>query len=128
MKSLEIVNNTIVKQQTIEVKGNNRLHSIFVDDIRIAGVKWNDSPDANYISDKLNTHSRVISIENLQKIKADLEVLKILKKYLYIVDNQIPRTDDYFESLESDLDEMQDDENCDDFHKVKQWLEENEDE
>ena len=64
--------------------------------------------------------------ENLEQIKADLEVLEILKKYLYIVENQIPRTDDYFEVLESDLDEMQDDENCDDFHKVKQWLEENE--
>ena len=59
-------------------------------------------------------------------IKQDLEVLEILKKYLYIVENQIPRTDDYFEILESDLDEMQDDENCDDFHRVKQWLEENE--
>lgn len=56
-------------------------------------------------------------------IKQDLEVLVILKKYLYIVENQIPRTDDYFEMLESDLDEMQDDENCDDFKKVKQWLE-----
>ena len=61
-------------------------------------------------------------------IKQDLEVLEILKKYLYIVENQIPRTDDYFEVLETDLDEMQDDENCDDFHKVKQWLEENENE
>lgn len=58
-----------------------------------------------------------------EQIKKDLEVLEILKKYLYIVENQIPRTDDYFEILESDLDEMQDDENCDDFHKVKQWLE-----
>ena len=62
---------------------------------------------------------------NYNKIKQDLEVLDILKKYLYIVEKQIPRTDDYFEILESDLDEMQDDENCDDFHKVKQWLEEN---
>lgn len=63
---------------------------------------------------------------DLEVIKQDLEVLEILKKYLYIVEKQIPRTDDYFEILESDLDEMQDDENCDDFHKVKQWLEENE--
>lgn len=62
------------------------------------------------------------------KIQQSLEVLEILKKYLYIVENQIPRTDDYFEVLETDLDEMQDDENCDDFHKVKQWLEENENE
>lgn len=82
MKSLEIVNNTIVKQQTIEVKGNDRLPSIFVDDIRIAGVKWNDSPDANYISAKLNTHSRVISMENLEQIKQDLEILEILRKHL----------------------------------------------
>ena len=59
-------------------------------------------------------------------IKQDLEILAILKKYLYIVKNQIPRMDDYFEILESDLDEMQDDENCDDFKKVKQWLEANE--
>ena len=64
--------------------------------------------------------------KSFKKIKKDLEVLEILKKYLYIVENQIPRTDDYFEILESDLDEMQDDENCDDFHRVKQWLEENE--
>lgn len=128
MKSLEIVNNTIVKQQTIEIKGTDRLPSIFVDDIRIAGVKWNDSPNVGYITAKLNIHSRVISVENLETIKQDLEVLEILKKYLYIVEKQIPRTDDYFEILESDLDEMQDDENCDDFHKVKQWLEDNENE
>ena len=128
MKSLEIVNNTIVKQQTIEIKGTDRLPSIFVDDIRIAGVKWNDSPNVGYITAKLNIHSRVISVENLETIKQDLEVLEILKKYLYIVEKQIPRTDDYFEILESDLDEMKDDENCDDFHKVKQWLEDNENE
>jgi CRISPR/Cas system CSM-associated protein Csm2 small subunit len=69
--------------------------------------------------------SMTITYNQLKKIKKDLEVLKILKKYLYIVEKQIPRTDDYFEILESDLDEMQDDENCDDFHKVKRWLEKN---
>jgi hypothetical protein len=61
-------------------------------------------------------------LNGCKQIKQDLEVLEILRKYLYIVENQIPRTDDYFEILETDLDEMQDDENCDDFYKVKQWL------
>ena len=77
---------------------------------------------------KNNIQSHWVFLEDIETIKQDLEVLEILKKYLYIVENQIPRTDDYFEILESDLDEMQDDENCDDFHKVKQWLEENENE
>lgn len=63
--------------------------------------------------------SMTITYNQLKTIKKDLEVLKILKKYLYIVENQIPGTDDYFEIIESDLDEN---ENCDDFHKVKQWL------
>ena len=79
MNSLEIVNNTIVKRQTIEIKGTDRLPSIFVDDIRIAGVKWNDSPNVGYITAKLNIHSRVISMENLETIKPDLEVLKLIK-------------------------------------------------
>ena len=74
---------------------------------------------------KNNIQSHWVFLEDIETIKQDLEVLNILKKYLYIVENQIPRTDDYFEVLETDLDEMQDDENCDDFHKVKQWLEEN---
>ena len=77
---------------------------------------------------KNNIQSHWVFLEDIETIKADLEVLNILKKYLYIVENQIPRTDDYFEILETDLDEMQDDENCDDFHKVKQWLEDNENE
>ena len=80
----------------------------------------------NNILEILDGNIEEISKEELEKIKSDLEVLEILKKYLYIVENQIPRTDDYFEILESDLDEMQDDENCDDFHRVKQWLEGNE--
>ena len=80
MKSLEIVNNTFVKQQTIEIKGTDRLPSIFVDDIRIAGVKWNDSPNVGYITAKLNIHSRVIGMENLETIKQDLEVLEIIRK------------------------------------------------
>ena len=77
------------------------------------------------LEELLNNKTEICEYD-LLKIKQDLEVLDILKKYLYIVEKQIPRTDDYFEILESDLDEMQDDENCDDFHKVKQWLEENE--
>lgn len=77
------------------------------------------------LEDLVNNKTEICEYDLLE-IKQDLEVLEILKKYLYIVENQIPRTDDYFEILESDLDEMQDDENCDDFHKVKQWLEENE--
>lgn len=76
------------------------------------------------LEELLNNKTEICEYD-LLKIKQDLEVLEILKKYLYIVEKQIPRTDDYFEILESDLDEMQDDENCDDFHKVKQWLEEN---
>ena len=77
------------------------------------------------LEELLNNKTEICEYD-LLKIKQDLEVLEILKKYLYIVEKQIPRTDDYFEILESDLDEMQDDENCDDFHKVKQWLEVNE--
>ena len=77
------------------------------------------------LEELLNNKTEICEYD-LLKIKQDLEVLEILKKYLYIVEKQIPRTDDYFEILESDLDEMQDDENCDDFHKVKQWLEEHE--
>ena len=78
------------------------------------------------IRDNIDSHQCLLSNRELKQIKQDLEVLEILRKYLYIVENQIPRTDDYFEILESDLDEMQDDENCDDFHRVKQWLEGNE--
>ena len=135
MKSLEIVNNIIVKQQTIEVKGNDRLPSIFVDDIRIAGVKWNDSPDANYISAKLNTHSRVISMENLEQIKQDLEVLEIIKKNLF---NKyaISTFDGYESGMENPIYyielENYDKERTiflleeDEMNKLKQWLEENE--
>ena len=135
MKSLEIVNNTIVKQQTIEVKGNDRLPSIFVDDIRIAGVKWNDSPDANYISTKLNTHSKVISVENLEQIKQDLEVLEILRKYI-IIEEQCFDYDledggtwiDYLNLKDINLNDIDDIDPHwrDDLKKVKQWLEENE--
>ena len=119
MKSLEIVNNTIVKQQTIEVKGNDRLPSIFVDDIRIAGVKWNDSPDANYISAKLNTHSRVISMENLEQIKQDLEVLEILRENLYLWYTRY-----WNEEIEIHT-KLTTYTNPKEFQKVKQWLEEN---
>lgn len=83
---------------------------------------------ATWYDQETDTLITYISKDMLNQIKQDLEVLEILKKYLYIVENQIPRTDDYFEILESDLDEMQDDENCDDFDRVKQWLEENENE
>lgn len=83
MKSLDIVNKHINTEQTIEVKGNDKLPSIFVDDIRVAGVKWNDSPNINYMSAKINTHSRVISMDNLKQIKKDLEVLEIIKKILF---------------------------------------------
>lgn len=77
------------------------------------------------IEDNIDFNGDIVLLrsKDVETIKQDLEVLEILKKYLYIVEKQIPRTDDYFEILESDLDEMQDDENCDDFHKVKQWLE-----
>lgn len=97
MKSLEIANEKIAESECLKMSYSTTI--------------WEDET--------------IINKKELQQIKADLEVLEILKKYLYIVENQIPRTDDYFEILESDLDEMQDDENCDDFHKVKQWLEEN---
>ena len=126
MKSLEMVNNTIVNQQTIEVKGNDKLPSIFVDDIRIAGVKWNDSPDENYISIKLNTHYKVISVKNLEQIKQDLEVLEILRKYLYlytyIADADYGDREDRTIQMNM-IEEMVSNW---DYTQVKQWLEENE--
>lgn len=131
MKSLEIVNNTIVKQQTIEVKGNDRLPSIFVDDIRIAGVKWNDSPNANYISAKLNTHSRVISMESLEQIKQDLEVLEIIKEKRVNVDllnvcleeyDNNEKVIDIYNSFVRDERKL----TMEELLKLKQWLEENE--
>ena len=131
MKSLEIVNNTIVKQQTIEVKGNDRLPSIFVDDIRIAGVKWNDSPNANYISAKLNTHSRVISMESLEQIKQDLEVLEIIKEKRVNVDllnvcleeyDNDEKVIDIYNSFVRDERKL----TMEELLKLKQWLEVNE--
>ena len=58
----------------------------------------------------------IIGTEELQQIKQDLEVLEILKKYLFI--------EKYVDSwFEIDLYEK---EQKEDFNKVKQWLEENE--
>ena len=132
MKSLEIVNNTIVKQQTIEIKGTDRLPSIFVDDIRIAGVKWNDSPNVGYITAKLNIHSRVISMENLETIKQDLEVLEIIRKIFGKANFHF-----YPDGYEADI-LLEDNDICieavdritklkvADVKKLKQWLEEHE--
>ena len=62
-------------------------------------------------------------IKELRQIKKDLEVLEILRKCLFV--EEIHRGgDDYVEGLEIYLDVTDDDENCYDFHKVKQWLEE----
>ena len=123
MKSLEIVNNTIVKQQTIEIKGTDRLPSIFVDDIRIAGVKWNDSPNINYISAKINTHSRVISMDDLKEIKQDLEVLEILRKNM----NTTNGTTTDGKTVEIFITAITKN-NLEKFNKLKQWLEVNDDE
>lgn len=131
MKSLEIVNNTIVKQQTIEIKGTDKLPSIFVDDIRIAGVKWNDSPNVGYITAKLNIYSRVISIENLETIKQDLEVLEIIRKKKVDVDYLNVLFEMY--SLDENILKLynkycidEDKLTMEELLKLKQWLEENE--
>ena len=129
MKSLEIVNNTIVKQQTIEIKGTDRLPSIFVDDIRIAGVKWNDSPNVGYITAKLNTHSRAISMENLETIKQDLEAWNIIKKQLLrskygVYKSKINAVVEYNKITMREIKE--DEFDREDFNKLKQWLEVNE--
>ena len=125
MKSLDIVNNTIAKQQTIEIKGTDRLPSIFVDDIRIAGVKWNDSPNVGYITAKLNIHSRVISMENLETIKQDLEVLEIIKKQLLrskygVYKSKINAVVEYNKITMREIKE--DEFDREDFNKLKQWL------
>lgn len=136
MKSLEIVNNTIVKQQTIEIKGTDRLPSIFVDDIRIAGVKWNDSPNVGYITAKLNIHSRVISMENLETIKQDLEVLEIIKNkkvevlhLWYIIKTNEEKDNEYIlmkynEGFGNQMYKL----TMEELLKLKQWLEDNENE
>ncbi len=55
-----------------------------------------------------------IGINELKQIKADLEVLEILKKYLYYIDHTIK-----LKSISKSLYNF-------DYEKIKQWLEENE--
>ena len=128
MKSLEIVNDYINRKQIIEVKGDYRLLSAFVDDIRIAGVKWNDSPNENYMRDIINNYARVISMENLKLIKANLEVLEIIKnkkvelellEYLLVYETDEKIMEAYNSNpsrIKLTLEEVK---------KLKQWLEEN---
>ena len=134
MKSLEIVNNCINEIQIIEVKGDYRLSSVFVNAIRIAGVKWNDSPNTNQIREKINDYSRIISIDKLQQIKQDLEVLEIIRKKdvnLATLKLCIMRTDT-IEQLLSKYNKSryftQDELTMEELLKLKQWLEVNENE
>ena len=80
MTSKEMVSNYIKKSQRLEIKGTNELPSIFVNDMRISGVKWNDSPNINYINTTLNGNYRVVSITDLKIIDKDLERLENIDK------------------------------------------------
>ena len=62
-------------------------------------------------------HSKVISVENLEQIKQDLDVLEILKKYY------LPKNWNGFQIFTS-----KEETKFEDLQKVKQWLEEKDEE
>ena len=68
-------------------------------------------------------------IEKYQKIKADLEVLEIIRKYMKLASG-VSYSGDFSEGVEYNLVHFEDIDDMvakEDFNKVKQWLEENKD-
>lgn len=71
---------------------------------------------------KNNIQSHWVFLEDIETIKQDLEVLEILKEHLVLIPTGTNKEQLF---IASDITNYLSEKDKEDFHKVKQWLEEN---
>lgn len=78
----------------------------------------------DFLDDAIDESATLISKSEIEQIKADLEVLEIFKKNIITIQSS---PDDDYGQYQDDMFEMVIGRSfkTEDFHKVKQWLEEN---